>query len=198
MARLKSFVKSLTTIFQALKYGNGEKGSESLPDIRGKERGTQRKHQALNRKLSASDGNLHRNKRDAIVAFPKQSQSFAKQKSVNSLNSKSVSDVPKVVAHVIEEASSAAALLNQSPLMAREPIRVINGSKPSLQSQVLLNTRTSQPFEDLVKDLALSVRVPKQPIGNCLKTLAGRHVSFIELIETHIFYMQIVVKFNSL
>ncbi|CAL8110418.1 unnamed protein product [Orchesella dallaii] len=87
-------------------------------------------------------------------------------KSMVSANNNSVSDV---VAHVITEASTS------SPL-ARQPIRVINGCRPELQSQVLLNTKTSQPFDDLVKDLAASVRIPKQPLGNVLETLSGRHI----------------------
>lgn len=183
MVRLKELVKSLSSIFQAIKYGDGSRGggnldSDGLPELRGNKRprGVQKKHQVLSRKLSASDGNLHRSKRDTQLPL---TQSLYTQKSVSSLNSKPVSDVPKVVAHVIEEASTAAAaaLINHSPLMPREPIRVINGARPSLQSQVLLNTKTSQPFEDLVRDLALSVKLPKQPIGNCLKTLAGRQVS---------------------
>ena len=177
MARLKNIVKSVSSLFQALKYGNdGDNGENSgANEIK---KGTHRSlhykpHQGLSKQLSSSEGNIN-SKTGPLGDKYGSSQSCSNISKVS--GSKSVSDVPKLVAHVIEEAS----VSGSSPSF-RQPIRVINGLRPSLQSQVLLNTRTSQPFEDLVRDLAMSVRVPKQPIGNTLQTLAGRQVIEVKI-----------------
>lgn len=167
MTRLKKFVKHVSSIFQTLKYTSRENYEITGAHDKRTLYVPSKSHGKLSRVLSASDGNLNLRDRKPVQTNPK--------KSLSSLNSKSTSDVTRLVSHVIHEASG-----NASP-MIRQPIRIINGSNPSLQSQVLLNTKTSQPFEDLVADLAMSVRIPKQPVGNRLQTVSGREVNSINI-----------------
>jgi len=71
-----------------------------------------------------------------------------------------------------------------SPSKTRQVIRVVNGSDPSIQSQVLLNTKTSQPWATLVRDLGRAVKLPGARESNHMETLTGRPVSF----HVHIIY----------
>jgi len=103
------------------------------------------------------------------------------RRQASQINNKVSSDVPRIVAEVIGGATGSTGNLIESvkrQKLERQMVRIINGCDPSCQSQILLNTRTSQPWEDLVRDLGMSVKLPKaRKAGNRLETLYGRKVS---------------------
>ena len=77
-----------------------------------------------------------------------------------------------------------AAILDIARPVERQIIRIINGNDPSIQSQVLLNTKTSQPWEDLVRDLGMAVKLVRglrdKKLGKFyLETISGRKVNHL-------------------
>jgi hypothetical protein len=101
------------------------------------------------------------------------------------------SEIPRIVAEVIGEAASNSSRNQERVRLERQMVRIISGADPSIQSQVLLNTKTSQPWEDLVRDLGMAVRLPqrRKVVGNRLETLYGRQVKII-----YIYYVYISIK----
>lgn len=155
------------------------------------------KHGVLTKDKSASfANNLHipnnnsitlKNQYNSKDGLPKNRKSFWKgsENKGKVKASELKSEIPRIVAEVISESCSGRIRLE------RQMIRLINGADPSVQSQVLLNTKTSQPWETLVRELGMAVRLPHcRKIGNRLETLYGRQVGILEYkILTHIYFL---------
>lgn len=98
------------------------------------------------------------------------------------------SDVERLVNNTINQSSASTIsediipnYYNAQSQLAGRPIEkqvilIINGLNPKIHSQVLLNTRVSQEWDDLVKDLGMSVKIPKH-FNRVLKTANGKSVS---------------------
>ena len=67
-------------------------------------------------------------------------------------------------------------VIGQTRPVEKQVVRIINGMDPNIQSQVLLNTKVSQEWEDLVKDLGLAVKIPRK-LECRMETLTGRQVN---------------------
>ncbi|CAG7818013.1 unnamed protein product [Allacma fusca] len=86
------------------------------------------------------------------------------------------------------------AAIDRSRPIERQVIRIINGNEPTIQSQVLLNTKTSQPWDDLVADLGMAVKLPRR--GTChMETISGQKIQSYSLLRSellagnHAFYV---------
>jgi hypothetical protein len=183
MAKISKFISNF---LKALNYGGHlTKGEDDDPPRRPPSAPSQRKPPIIRIRRERSLNGV-------VWGSPQQQLSSGTEQSNNNNNNSSGTPVPgKSPATLPRNISTSASALEaervlqevigQARPVERQVVRIINGSDPTVQSQVLLNTKVSQEWGELVKDLGLAVKVPRRLDGR-LETLTGRHVRNSEKI----------------
>jgi len=168
----------LSLLLKALNYGGELVGVESKGGAQSKRRGRSRPPSAPSqRNPPIIRVRRERSLNGVVWGSPQQDWSSGSERNTRAhlQLQQSAIEAEKVLRAAIEE-SQAQSGAPPPGIVTKQIIRIINGSDPTIQSQVLLNTRVSQEFQELVKDLGLAVKIPRA-VESRMETLTGRAVS---------------------
>lgn len=165
-------LKMMSCLLKALNYGGEVLGTRSK-ETTGSKRRSRNRHPSAPSQRNPPIIRVRRERslNGVVWGSPHQELSGNERKPTQQLQ-RSTIEAEKVLRAAIEESQ----IQSRTQIPHKQIIRIINGSDPTIQSQVMLNTRVSQEFSELIKDLGFAVRIPRTADSR-METLTGRPVS---------------------